>query len=768
MKSLQLISRWLWFILVIQLGLGLITIVVTPLWQAHEADFYNVVRFILDNGRMPSDADYPPGQAEVRQATQPPLYFITSLPIVALLDDAQPVPPGVQPGLICIGGEAVNSPFISYPINDAYVFPVYGAVLAGYGLRVANLLFGTIAVVFTFLAGRVMFPNRPGIWLVGAALLAFEPNILQMVTTIGNEALLLALVSANLYCAVRTLEGCVIRWRWTLPLIGLAGLAILTRLPGWAVLGFDVLIFLFAIGYTLWQARKRANRGQFRGVLIGVVLLVATIMGVAVFNYTQYGSVFGRYRQLDEVVVYVLQNFNLSLETIVGVFGQTQLSYEAPLSLLTTRRFFLAIYTLAVIVALTGAFLGLVEALVRYWRKQDTSNLGAYLLLMVAVAIGVVLVLFRNTLNVSVGGGVTLYNTAAIYAPLRYYNTSLPPLALLLSAGLATIVKPLRIDNRVSLQRVLASNPLGLGLATIWLGVSIFGALVLLIRRPEMEVLNMQAFQSMESNFTVVSADVLSPDQPVLLGYSAEPRALQGMVNLTLYAQQPSRTTLNYAVQVDMIVDGNVISTCQFLPTRGVNPTTLWSSQNVVKFSSTIPNCTGEINKPVDLSLRWLGADVNGVIQDETQPIALGTLDPPLAQASTCPQTLSIFADGYRLTQFNSPTSVQRGETYLPSANWIVTQTSPEVAERIFLFTHEETGEQYLCSASDSPVSSWVLGEYKYFDRCTMVFPPEATPGNYAVSIVMVNAMGERVSATDVSGRPFPFNEVSLGIVTVA
>ena len=755
-------------ILAVQLTLGIAYIIATPLWQEHEPDFYNVARFILDNGRMPNEADYPPGQADVRQATQPPLFFLSSVPVIALLDDAQPVPPGVQPGLICIGGEATNSTLIAYPITDAYEFPVYGTALAGYGLRAVNLLFGMIAVAFTYKAARVLFPHRPSLWLIGAALLAFEPNTLQMVTQISNDALLLLLAAANLFCAARMLEGGMVRWRWGLLLIGLSALAILTRLSGWAVFGFDVLIFLYAIGRTLWEVRKRAKRGQIRAALIGVALLVVTVGGVAAFNYNQYGTVFGRYRQLDELVLRAMTNFNLPLETVVGVFSQTQVSYEASLTLLTTRRPFLVLYTFAVVVALVGAFLGLVLAAVRRAQKKDLPDLGAYLLLIAAVGVGVTLVLFRNTLNVSAGGGVTLYNSATIFAPLRYYNAALPPLALLLSAGLATLVEPIRMRSHPPLQRILSSNPLGIGLAILWMLVALLGAAVMLKLRTGAEVIDMQAFQGMGSNFTAVSMDGLDPDQPRLLGYSAEPRSAQGVVNLTLYAQQPDHTTLNYAAQVDMIVDGNVVNSCQFLPARGFYPTTLWSNQSVVKFSSDIPNCAGDINTPIDLSLRWLGADVNGVIQEETQQILLGAVDPPLAQIpETCPQTLGIFADGYRLTQFNSPSTVRMGETYLPSANWIVTQLSPDVAGRIFLFTHEETGEQYPCAASDNPATSWVLGEYKFFDRCPMIFPPEATPGDYAVSVVMVNAVGERLPATDAAGEPVPENVVLVGTVTL-
>src|SRR5690606_32804664 len=191
-------------------------------------------------------------------------------------------------------------------------------------------------------------------------------------------------------------------------------------------------------------------------------------------------------------------------------------------------------------------------------------------------------------------------------------------------------------------------------------------------------------------------------------------------------------------------------------------------SESVVKLSTTLPNCAGTIDSPIDLSLRWLGANPNGTIEDETQPVLLGTLDPPFAQVpEVCPQTLGVIAGGYRITQFNSPASVRIGETYLPSLNWIVTETSPDVAGRAFIFTHEGTGEQYLCGAIDNAVQTWRLGEYRYFDRCPMTFPPEASPGVYMVSIGLVNAAGEWMPATDAAGEPLPDNAVRVGTITL-
>lgn len=759
-------TRWLALILAFQLVMGLVTLIVLPLWQEHEPDYYTVIRFLTDSGRLPTEADYPPGEADVRQATQPPLFFLVAAPVVALFDDGQPVPPGVQPGLICLGGEAANDIRIAYPMTPDYRFPTLGAVTAGYGLRVLNLVFGLAAVCFTWLAGRVLFPRRPAISLVGAALLALEPNTLNLVTTISNDALLLAIAAVNLYCAARMLEGGRARWRWIFPLMGTAALAILTRLSGWSVLGFAVLVILFAIGRTLWQARQSAKPGQARLALGGLALLIVAVLALGIFNYSQYGTVFGRYSWLDEMVLRTIQDFNLPFATIAGVFNQTRNSYLAPVSALTTRQALHTLYLLPVAVALIGVVVGFADA-VRRGRGQPTTP-GAYLLLLAAVAVAVVLVVFRNTINVSALGGATFYNTAAIFAPLRYYNAALPPLTLLLSAGLMALTEPVRqrlgAGAASPLRQVLSANLLGIGLAGLWLVVGVLGAAALAQNRAAAQVFDLAAYQQ-DVGALPNSLPAADGGYPALYRHIVSPRAGDGLIDLTLDAGLASPTALNYAVEVAMTSGGQVVNRCQFLPARGYHPTTFWQPETAVRFTTTVPNCAGMLTSPVDVSLRWLGAGMDGLIQDISPPVSLGTITEPLAQAQSCPDTLGIIAGGYRLTRFNSPPIIQRGEIYLPSLNWIITQPTPEALGRTFIFTHDQTAEQFTCSGMDLGVQTWELGEYVYFDRCPVTFPPEAAVGTYTVSVVLTGAAGEWLPAADLSGNPIPGGAVRVGTV---
>lgn len=753
--------RWLWMIVCLQFGLGLIITAVTPLWQEHEADYYTVTRFLTEYGRFPEDADYPSGDVIVRQATQPPLFFIAAAPIVALLDDRQPIPPGVQPGLVCIGGESANSTLIHYPLTTDYRLPVDGTILAAYGLRVLNLLFGVIAVVLTYLAGRILFPTRPFIALVGAALLAFEPNTLQVTTTIGNTALVLPLAAANLCCAALMFRGKTVRWRWAVPLIGFAILAVLTRLSGWAVFGLDVLIIGYGVGRTVHDARKHINRSQLRVAMIGLALLVIAGAGIALYNYSQFGSVFGRYPWLDQLVLRAVHDLNPSADAVIGVIEQTRISFESPLALLGPHRILLNLYSLAVLIALSG--IGL--ALVQRWRRHSTPQIGSITLLAGAAAIAAALVLFRNLLNITSGGGVTAYNTAMIFVPIRYYDVGLPPMALLLSAGLmawAELLAAIAGRQRSShLARLAKINPFGVGMALIWTAVTILGIARLLHNHPTVGEIQPASLIAAQDTTTPAGAQAITA--PRLLASAATIDSGNGTIDLAIQALSNAPMTLNYAAQIDMVSDGSVINSCQFLPVRGFVPTTLWTPNEPVTITAAIPNCAGPRTAPIDLRLRWLGANMSGVIEYETESVLLTTIETPLAQAPTCPVTLGILADGYRVTKFNSPSSVRTGETYLPSVNWIVTNPSDAVAERWFIFTHTGTGEQFICSVIDRAVSTWARGEHVYFDRCPMTFSPQASLGEYTVEVALIDDAGRRLPATGVATN----DAVPVGIVTV-
>lgn len=737
-------------ILLIQAILGTAYALAAPLWREHEADFYTVTRFVVENGRLPTASDYPANDAEIRQATQPPLYFLLAYPVVALLDDGQRVPPGSQPAMICVGDNGANDPAVQYPITTAYIPPVSGAVAGGYGLRLLNLLLGMAATVLTYRAGRVLFPTRPAVALIAAALLAFEGNMIRLYSEISNDTLLVTLSAANVLICAHLAKRLTPRMIFLL--IVTAGLALITRLQGWALLAFDIPFILLV---SLIQPHVPLSTRVRRVLIPAGVLLLAGVV-VVLFNLIAYGSVLGRYSSLGGSIASAFQNFRPPWVTIVGVANLTYSAYQEPLLALGPRAIFITAYGVLVL----GGIVASIWLLARVIYQRKRTQIGALLILSGTVLIALLLVLFRNTLTAD-AEHTTLYNSSGIYAPIRYYAPGLPAAALLLSAGLMSLI-PARFGWR-------AQSLPGIGAAGCWLLVSALGCAVIVINRPSSPILTPAEYADVPG-LTAVDASQ-PPNIPRVLAYHVSERPADGIAELTLYLTTDTPLNLSYYAQVDLLTtDGQELTRCEFLPARGVYPTTLWQPDQIIKATAEIPNCSEAMSLPAQLTLRWFGVRRNGaLVNQQTAPLVLAPLSAVLEKAASCPAKLGVIAGNYQIVKFNSPPAVQPGETYLPSLNWLVFDPDPRAEARIFTFTHTDTDMQYTCTGSLAPqiydVSTWQHGQEVYFDTCTMKFPPDASPGIYRVEAGILDADEHYLEAVSASGDPLPTGMVYVGEV---
>lgn len=733
-------NRWLLLILLLMSALGILRIAAEPLWWNHEEDYYTNLRFLVQNGRLPTTSDVPAGvDPNTRQVTQPPLYFLAAAPVTALFDPpTDPVLPPPSPSTLCIGDGGVNTPIFYTPTTD-YQFPPSGVPLTVYALRVFNLLLGLAAAVFTYTAARTLFPQQPGLALAGAALFAFEPTTVSAIIHATNDAPLYTLAAANLFCAARLITSSPIRWRYAALMFLCAALAILTRLPGWALLIVDSLVLLTLVARLVIHAvRGRESRRQLRTALLVLLALVVGVGGLALFNLAQSGSVFGRYSFLDARILEALRRFDLSSAVLIGQADATRLSFLEIFNQLQPRVAFQTLYVAVVVIALLATAGMLMWALLRR-RGQTVAALG---LLVLMVFVGSGLVYFRTTLDVAGYGGATLYNTAAIFTPLRYYAPAIPALALLIAVGLwgiGTAVGSLlaRFNSRFA-QWLPPLVPIGLAL--VWALVLLLASTSSLVNRPRADVLTPAQFEALVGVTRVDAGDGL----PRTLGYQAQPQAEAGSISLTVYAQADMPTEESaVAVFTMRDADGTVINTCEIIPANGWFPTTLWQPNRVVGFQVSVPNCAGDGAAGSTLQVDWrLGEQVS-------PDVPLLTV-PQLANSAACPGLIGVFTGEnearYRVTAFTSPETVLRGERYIPSVNWIV-EMPTVLTSRVFTFTHEN-GTAYTCNATDAPLPAAQRGEFIYFDRCPFTFPNDAPTGTYSVSVSLNGGGGTPLLTT--------------------
>lgn len=741
-------ALWLALIVTAQVLAGLLHIAAVPLWQQHEADYYNIIRTLAQQGRLPSSEGLSEAEADVLQLTQPPLYFAMGALVVAAIPAQQPMPPGAQPPALCIG-ESAQSPLLEYPAAPG----LDAEWRAGFALRLLSLAFGVGTVVLAWAAGRVLVPRWPLAALLGAALLAFEPNTLALMTTISNDALLLLLACANLYAALRLFREA--RWRWAALMLLTAALAVLTRLPGWATAAFTGLCLTAAMGHALLAAlRQRAGR-QLLPPLVMLASSAAALAAIMLFNLSAYGTVFGRYTGLEDSIRAAFTQLNALPETAVAVARATATDLAGVL----IRALPDALAFAALLVLAAGLALSAVGAMLALRRRPPIGGARLLWLLIACASCGIGLVLLRNTMTTAFSGGVTPYLGAAIFAPVRYYAPALPALALLCGWGIALAVYAVRTPARMARAAHTAGALAAAGMALCLLAAGVISSVRALRERPAPVILSERAFAALEDVTRLPSA----PQQgfPHILGYRAVLASQPGTVSVTLFARAETALLTHQALQFAL---GD--QTCTVLPGRGFDSTLAWGPGDIHALTVDVPNCDTAPPPELPLSVSWIAADLNGVVQGRSQVVPLGMLAID-GSAASCPPDLGTIGAGYRLWGFDSPAEVAREENYQPSARWIVEQRDPAARARRFIFSQQQGAAEFVCDFSDRPVDMWDEAEIVYVDRCPLRFPAQAPTGLYDVSVVLLNADGQPLPAQDAAGQPLLGGRVPLGVIGV-
>lgn len=740
-------------IVLLKIVLGTFTLTQQPLWQYHEADFLRVVRYLRDEGQLPVLAE--DASPDTKNNSQPPLYYFMLLPFVAAMDDNQTVPAGINPTAVC---EGYNANLTSLMTTSAYDQPFKGTIGLGYTLRFLSLLTSVVAVIFTYLAGRVLFPQKPFIALLGAALLAFEPTSVIVASQINNDNLILALGAVHIWLCARLLHQ---KGGLVANLVGLlvvAVLALLSKLSGWLMLAISIMLIF---GVLVQMSRQRASRRQKRIAVGTIAVLMVAVIGIGIFNVAQYGSVFGRYRGLDETIQTTLQNLpprHVILMT-AATLQDTLADYLSPLRQLEPRNAVLIAYIgLLGVCGLAGLF-GIGQSVYR----REKSALLSFGLLMIYAVLMVALVIFRAILN---NGTPDFINTMIIISPVRYYAPALPALLLIAGAGFAALVVP----------RLLSIGKLaGVTIAACWLVIATasVSTLVGMNQMRSAAVMSQADFDALEG-VTAVNQPTAN-DLPQVVGYRAAARPNEGFVDVDLYLQTAQPLTQSYALETGLSSSVQR-SSCITVPVRGLLPTVRWPTDQVIVLHTEIPNCIARREPPIEIDIQWLQATTTNGLASTTpvgQRVTLGQLDEALGTATGCPINKGMIGGGLQLLKYNASTSLslQNQPTYyVPSVNWLARAIPAEAVNRVYVMVQAATETVYTCAGiprqETYPFSRWTAGETVFFDECVMTIPPDAPKGDYVVRVGIQNAAGEWLPATDENGVPVENGTIPIATIT--
>ncbi len=734
----------------IKLVLGWVYLTQQPLWQYHEADFLRVARIMRDAGRLPIPEDYPDGDMATRNANQPPLYYGLIYPVVAVLDDDQPAPPGFLPLANCEGYNANLTDILTTRANNP---PPIGTVLVAYMLRSLSLLMGLAAAAFTYLAGRALFEGQPGIALGAAALVAFEPTLVELASEVNNDTLILMLGAAHLWLCARFIRGERGQLGAGVALLVVSVLAVLSKLTGWLLLVVSLALVTGVLGRRAWRGLSR-RQIIIVGAATGLVGLV--LAGFALYNLQQYGSILGRYQGLETTISQTLAGLSpgLAVEVAAAAVSDTLLQYQAPLRDLQPRAAFVTVYRLVLLIGL------LAGAAVMFWHLHRGNRRAAGTLALLFVLFGLVagLVIFRSILN---NVGQTFVNQMILLAPVRYYAPGLPALALIFATGFSGLT-PARLRRW---------NPAAVGLAGAYLLVAVLWIAIWVRANTwaSQAVLTSEDFAALRDIIPVQAST--DPTLPRLLGYRVVSQSDAGLLAVTFYLQADSPLNVNYAGRIDLVSGGQQQS-CLFVPVRGMFPTPRWEPGQIIAAEVDVPNCVG-VSFPAELRLQWIESRSNGRLVDllpRGEPLSLGTVETPLKMAALCPLNLGQIA-GLQIVAFHRPSPVQPGEVVTLSVNWLARRLPPEAFLRIYRLTHTAGIVTYTCASQPRqdtyPFARWTPGETVYFDDCPLLLPAGAPTGMYTLAVGVQDAAGRMLPAVDPAGNSLADGFIELGEITV-
>ncbi|NLE77217.1 MAG: DUF2142 domain-containing protein, partial [Chloroflexi bacterium] len=391
---------------------------VVPPWEAHdEWAHYKYVEYVARHWRLP-----PPGERittvyRYDEATQPPLYYVLTAPVVALAaprDGLEPVPnPYADVGT---GAAGVN-----FAVHDpaGERFPWRGTVLALHLARLASVAMSTAGLWPIYLLGRWLAPRQPAVALAALAVAAFSPQGLFIGSVVTNDVLVVALAGWILYLAVRlALEPAA--WPRAVALAALLGLVIITKYNSLAFLPLAGVVWVVALVRVRRSGRPRRAWGLAAGTL-------GVLAGVAGWWFRYSLLAYGRLLTRDPGSTQLLLKRLERPETFVDRVHWDLL----PKALAYSFRTFWAsfgwgnvgpapwFHTLMAVCCGLGA-LGLLAWLV--WRASPRQRWATALLLLGLASI-VALSAFREVLR-----GSTLVRG-------RYVLPGLPAVALLLALG---------------------------------------------------------------------------------------------------------------------------------------------------------------------------------------------------------------------------------------------------------------------------------------------------------------------------------------------
>lgn len=724
------VKRALMLILLAHVALGVYYSFATPIFEASDEYLhYPVVREIAENRRLPVQ-DPAVETLWEQEGSQPPLYYALGALLTGWIDTADFVENAVRNPFVKAGrpGTTDNVNLMAHPPGQS---PLQGRTVAAvYVIRWLSVLMGTATVYFTYRLSRAVAPGRQAVALLAAALTAFNPMVLFINASVNNDNLTMLLSTVALWLLVSEVQSDApgYRWRQTILLGAILGLAALTKLSGL------VLLPAAALALTLTAVRT----GQWRvWVARGLTLLILTAL-IAGWWYLRNFRLYGDVTGLERMVA------------IAGArppgFGLLELSREwtgfwysywgvfGAFNVLAPRWFYLIAGTLT-LAAAGGLLLAFVRSLKR--GNWPPANWRGHLILIVFLSTSAVS-LVRWTLQTLASQGRLLFGGVAV-------------ISLYMALGLLAWFPARR--------RAAAAAGLSVALALAAFVIPLIS--IIPAYRPPASAADLPE--------DAIRLDAVCDNGLTLLGYRLDADSVLAgePLGVTLYWTAAVRPDRNYQLALNGYgYREENVAKLDTWPGGGLLPTAFWRP-GVVMPDHYLLKTDAESDTPtiVRLGVRW-HADLMNAARDEeilcyaggrsfdTIFLDAGALVRPLPEATAEPPAPKATLQHGIL--FLGSSVSRRGDDVIAELTWQATEAIPG-DYTVFVHLFDEAGNKVAQGdapprAGYWPTSRWRPGE-SVSSSHVVELPSELPAGRYRLGIGLYDPTdGERLAAYDAQG----------------
>lgn len=728
-------SRWfLPLLFAARLAVGLTYSLITPIWEAYDEDgHFAYAYYVARHGTLLQPGD--PEAEQVWEKFQPPLYYIlAALPLTAF-DFDQPLPARAQNPFLR-DGTTYN--YALHP--DRLQGRDYQIALAVLTVRVVGVLLSTLSVFFVYRAACLIWPMEATTAWTAALVYAFWPQFLFVGSMVTNDALVTVLSAIAFYFALQLIYT-GFRLRYALPLGGLLGCALLTKLNAFALVPMagSALVVSLTV-HTIRRAGWKSPRLWLAVTIVGLILLAAvwllTSQRFVVSHIFQVQTVYDFLGATGEVAgpsgaKFVWAFLQYGFRTYLASFGWGNLETYAWLYWLWGP----------------GAGLAVVGLLVRVVRRTPNvrwSVLGLLTLHVLSV-ITLDLALALALDNIFIGAG-------------RYLLLSLPAVAVLLVSGWSALLP--------RAWRVPTWKIVGAGIVLVSWSIPLW-TLAPAYAKPRPQTVPADVPMSFRFGEAI---ELLGYDRP-------EPVRPGDEAKVTLCWQATAPISQNYTVFLEIVgPDSQGYGRLVTYPGRGNYATSLWAVRTPFCDRYAVP--LGEtIPAPAAAEMRvslLVTTDVNGerlpVTDAAGGPIQSNAVSIPLKIRAVSPAPVLAqrveyrFGDelvlrGYEL----KPAS--EGHTVRVVLRW---EALKDLLTNYTIFVHLRDTPDHAYTLGDSPprngwypTSLWQKGEV-VLDEHTLTLPSGNLPPLALYIGAYATDTGVRLPAFDAEGKPIPNGEVML------